>query len=439
MRFLTAVALALVMLWVPVDGVTQTQAEREMLQLYESRERQLLASISPEYDESQAQSSLLVCVGAAMSGNPRTRNAAMQDCTRQVGELRNQQAARRRPLEQELFALRQDKVELERRIRLTRASPPPPTQPEARGAPVTVGAGAANDAINQFLNRMRASLPPPPQPEVRGPPVTASAGATVVCSMSAEELGSLRSYAEQGDAVAQAELGSVYGNGNCVPQDYVTAVRWSRSAADQGNARAQSSLGYAYQNGFGVPEDYVEAVRWYRLAAEQGNASAQSLLGAMYGEGQGVPEDYVEAVRLYRLAADQGNALAQNNLGYMYQNGQGVPEDYGGYVEAVRLYRLAADQGNALAQSNLGLMYAQGFGVPEDIVLAYMWFNIAAAQGNEGARNNKDFAEQQMTREQITEAQRLTREWLEAHPPERQLAPLQRTPDAEQCERPCRI
>ena len=417
MRFVSAVALALVMLWVPVDGVAQTQAEREMLQLYESRERQLLASISPEYDESQAQSSLLVCVGAAMSGNPRTRNAAMQDCTRQVGELRNQQAARRRPLEQELFALRQDKVELERRIRLTRASPPPPPQPEARGAPVTVGAGAANDAINQFLNRMRASLPPPPQPEVRGPPVTASAGATVVCSMSAEELGSLRSYAEQGDAVAQAELGSVYGNGNCVPQDYVTAVRWSRSAADQGNARAQSSLGYAYQNGFGVPEDYVEAVRWYRLAAEQGNASAQSLLGAMYGEGQGVPQDDVEAVRLYRLAADQGNALAQNNLGYMYQNGQGVPEDYGGYVEAVRLYRLAADQGNALAQSNLGLMYAQGFGVPEDIVLAYMWFNIAAAQGNEGARNNKDFAEQQMTREQITEAQRLTREWLEAHPP----------------------
>ena len=62
-------------------------------------------------------------------------------------------------------------------------------------------------------------------------------------------------------------------------------------------------------------------------------------------------------------------------------------------------------------------MYAQGFGVPEDIVLAYMWFNIAAAQGNESARNNKDFAEQQMTREQITEAQRLTREWIETHPP----------------------
>ena len=39
MRFLTAVALATVMLWVPVDGVAQTEAERELFELYEGRER----------------------------------------------------------------------------------------------------------------------------------------------------------------------------------------------------------------------------------------------------------------------------------------------------------------------------------------------------------------------------------------------------------------
>jgi TPR repeat protein len=119
-------------------------------------------------------------------------------------------------------------------------------------------------------------------------------------------------------------------------------------------------------------------------------------------------------VRWYRLAAEQGNARAQSSLGAMYATGEGVPRDD---VEAVRWSRLAAEQGNARAQSSLGLMYAQGFGVPEDIVLAYMWFNIAAAQGNESARNNKDIAEQQMTREQISEAQRMSREWIAAHPP----------------------
>ncbi len=46
-----------------------------------------------------------------------------------------------------------------------------------------------------------------------------------------------------------------------------------------------------------------------------------------------------------------------------------------------------------------------------------MWYNLAAAQGNEIAQENKDIIEQRMTREQIAEAQRLSREWIEAHPP----------------------
>ena len=60
-------------------------------------------------------------------------------------------------------------------------------------------------------------------------------------------------------------------------------------------------------------------------------------------------------------------------------------------------------------------MYSRGDGVPEDIVLACMWYNLSAAQGNESAQSNKDVAEQRMTREQIAEAHRLSREWIETH------------------------
>ena len=45
-----------------------------------------------------------------------------------------------------------------------------------------------------------------------------------------------------------------------------------------------------------------------------------------------------------------------------------------------------------------------------------MWYNRAAAQKNEIAQENKDIIEQRMTREQIAEGQRLSTEWLEAHP-----------------------
>ncbi len=97
----------------------------------------------------------------------------------------------------------------------------------------------------------------------------------------------------------------------------------------------------------------------------------------------------------------------------MYSRGEGVPEDD---AEAVRWYRLAAEQGGALAQSNLGFMYASGNGVPEDLVFAYMWFTLSAAQGNETAQSNNEIVERVMTREQIADAQRLSREWIETHP-----------------------
>ena len=121
-----------------------------------------------------------------------------------------------------------------------------------------------------------------------------------------------------------------------------------------------------------------------------------------------------------RSCAEQGDARVQFMLGMNYRIGDegefgivGVPQDD---AEAVRWWRLAADQGLANAQNNLGARYASGEGVPEDDVLAYMWYNLAAAQGNENAPGNKDILERGMTREQIAEAQRLSREWLEAHP-----------------------
>ena len=110
---------------------------------------------------------------------------------------------------------------------------------------------------------------------------------------------------------------------------------------------------------------------------------------------------------------EQGHAGAQSALGLKYASGAGVPEDD---VEAVRWYRLAAEQGYAEAQWLLGTMYGDGDGVPEDDVLAYMWFMLSGAQGHGSAQESKDIIEGRMSREQIAEAQRLSREWIETHP-----------------------
>ena len=91
----------------------------------------------------------------------------------------------------------------------------------------------------------------------------------------------------------------------------------------------------------------------------------------------------------------------------MYDEGRGVPKDD---RQAVRWYRKAAEQGDAIAQYNLGLMYADGEGVPKDDVQAYAWANLAGAQGLESARELRARFSANMTRAQIAEAQKFSRE-----------------------------
>ncbi len=132
----------------------------------------------------------------------------------------------------------------------------------------------------------------------------------------------------------------------------------------------------AYKRG-----DYATALREWRPLANQSNASAQFSLGNMYAWGQGVPQDYTEAVKWYRKAAEQGVAKAQNNLGFMYDNGQGIPQDY---------------------------------------VQAHMWYNLAAprlppGEDRDQAVKNRHIVAKRMTPAQISEAQKLAREWMERH------------------------
>ena len=125
--------------------------------------------------------------------------------------------------------------------------------------------------------------------------------------------------------------------------DYATALREWRPLAEQGDVLAQYNLGVLYRKGRGVPQDDVQARQWYEKAAAQGQAKAQYNLGILYFNGGGVPKDYQQALRWFRLAADQGEALAQTKIAIMYDDGQGVPHDI---VQAHKWYNLAATNGD---------------------------------------------------------------------------------------------
>jgi hypothetical protein len=58
-------------------------------------------------------------------------------------------------------------------------------------------------------------------------------------------------------------------------------------------------------------------------------------------------------------------------------------------------------------------MYSEGLGVAQNYIEAHKWANIAGANGEKTATKVRDAVAKQMTPEQIAEAQRLAKEWME--------------------------
>ena len=108
-----------------------------------------------------------------------------------------------------------------------------------------------------------------------------------------------------------------------------------RQAAENGDPLAQNNLGYAYAIGQGVAPDTESALKWLNRAIASGFVAAQFNLGVLYEYGFGVPKDYAKALANFQIAANQGFTPAENKLGLFYEKGWAVPADlkqgFGGF------------------------------------------------------------------------------------------------------------
>jgi TPR repeat protein len=156
----------------------------------------------------------------------------------------------------------------------------------------------------------------------------------------------------------------------------------------------------------------VEEIRRLRTAAENGFAVEQSALGDLYAAGSCVNRDYGEAIKWYRKSAEQGNPDAQFSMGMMYTEGTGVAHDF---AKAVEYFGMAAEKRHSKAQYALGSLYAAGRGVNRDNVRAYMWIRLSDPKGNEHARDVLTALSRTMSREEVEEAERQAKIWIDAH------------------------
>jgi uncharacterized protein len=75
----------------------------------------------------------------------------------------------------------------------------------------------------------------------------------------------------------------------------------------------------------------------------------------------------------------------------------------------MKRFRSAASHASSESPFDLGMMYATGRSRPLDLVSAHMWFNVAAANGNEKAIGMRREIATEMSAAQIAAAQRAAR------------------------------
>ena len=104
------------------------------------------------------------------------------------------------------------------------------------------------------------------------------------------------------------------------------------------------------------------------------------------------------------LVAGAGFSYADYNAGTAAFNA-------GNYSRAYEEYKVSADAGNTLAQYMMGRLYAEGRGVVQDKIAAYMWFDLAASNGNSRAIAARDSIGAELDSAEIDRAQDLAAEW----------------------------
>lgn len=94
-----------------------------------------------------------------------------------------------------------------------------------------------------------------------------------------------------------------------------------------------------------------------------------------------------------------------HNLAVLYAQdaGAGKPD----YAMALQWFRRAASYGVRDSQFNLGVLYGRGLGAAQDLSQSWMWFSVAARQGDADAARKRDEVANRMDGRVMAVAQKL--------------------------------
>lgn len=230
-------------------------------------------------------------------------------------------------------------------------------------------------------------------------------------SSGAEESGSPDAFAKVADGsatpiatipkpdVSLPAIGDYPDNKAGTPIENEAQAGTLEAAVQSGNPIAEFQLGLSHLQA-GRKDQAIDLIR---SSANKGQAAAQYRLAKLYESGDGVTADAAMARQLTERAARNGNRIAMHDLALYYAEGRG---DVDVNIEtAAKWFEKAAQRGVVDSQYNLGVLFESGQGLPRNLTEAYVWYSIAAAQGDDFARKHITVLKNQINDSDVKRAQ----------------------------------
>ncbi|MGF1455389.1 MAG: toll/interleukin-1 receptor domain-containing protein [Alphaproteobacteria bacterium] len=194
--------------------------------------------------------------------------------------------------------------------------------------------------------------------------------------------------ADGGHTAAQMELASLaLSDDGPLARDPVIAAKWYERAAEDGHADAQYNLAVLLMSGETGRRDPAQARVWFEKAADQGLIDAAYNVGVLYANGWGIRADHPRAVTYLTRAAEAGRGDAAWALGLLYHEGDERVRDLS---TAVHWFKRAAQANHPNAQFVMSILHIKGEGVTQSNPLAYVWLELAMANGADQAALKAD-------------------------------------------------
>lgn len=212
----------------------------------------------------------------------------------------------------------------------------------------------------------------------------------------------LATKAEDGDPVAQLEIGRCFASGVGVPKNEVQARQWWEKSAGGGNLdalrllRVEGKNLWSKSSGYTVPlVSTPEELSQLEEKADEGDPDSLYRLGLMYVVGfPQIPRmpkielDEPKGRKLMQEAAEAGYGPAQLWLGNFYFQMAQNNEDSAYHKLAWNYFIQAAEAGDPQGQLSVACMLGRGEGVARDPAQAVFWLRKSAEQGYFAAMRN---------------------------------------------------